>query len=455
MKRKIDDDLAKWKSSKGRKPLILSGPRQVGKTYALKYFGSSHYKKTHYLNFELNPGLSGIFEKDLNPTRIVQEIRFALNAPPVDPEKDLFIFDEIQSAPRALTSLKYFAEERPDLSICCAGSLLGIHLGEGNFPVGKVDILNLHPFSFEEFLGGIGDDRSRPYFTDLSWGSSVPAVVHDHLWDMLKVFLVVGGLPEVVATYAAFKDDLPTAFEAVRKKQGDLLTAYLADVAKHSGKENSMHIERVWHNVPAQMARELDGSSSKFRFKGVVPGISGYSRLVGAIDWLKTAGLVHKIPILQTGRLPFSAFQDESVFKLYPFDVGLLGALGGLSPKTIMDYDFGTYKGYVAENFVLQELIAAGAKDIVCWHENTAEVEFLLGMNGAAFPIEVKSGRATRSKSLNVFAGKYHPPFRTIMSARPIVVDEVHRFANIPLYLAGLFPKWANPHRSSHENRHV
>jgi predicted AAA+ superfamily ATPase len=205
---------------------------------------------------------------------------------------------------------------------------LGVHLGEDNFPVGKVDFLELHPFSFEEFLRGIGDERSLPFLTDPARDAPLPTVVHDHLWNMLKVFLVVGGLPEVVATYASLKTDLPTALESVRKKQGDLLTAYLADVAKHSGKENSMHIERVWQNVPTQLARELDGSSSKFRFRGVVPGVSGYGRLAGAIDWLKTAGLVHKIPIVHSARLPLSAFGEESVFKLYPFDTGLLGALG-------------------------------------------------------------------------------------------------------------------------------
>lgn len=442
MDRNIQSDLIRWKTSKTRKPLLLIGPRQVGKTYALKAFGSSSYARVHYLNFEANPGLAQIFDKDLNPSRIIQEIRFVLNTPPAEAEKDLFIFDEIQQAPRALTSLKYFAEEKPELSVCCAGSLLGVHLGEDNFPVGKVDFLELHPFSFEEFLRGIGDERSLPFLTDPARDAPLPTVVHDHLWNMLKVFLVVGGLPEVVATYASLKTDLPTALESVRKKQGDLLTAYLADVAKHSGKENSMHIERVWQNVPTQLARELDGSSSKFRFRGVVPGVSGYGRLAGAIDWLKTAGLVHKIPIVHSARLPLSAFGEESVFKLYPFDTGLLGALGGLSPKTILDFNFGTYKGYLAENFVLQELIAAGRKDVVCWRENTAEVEFILEQDGSLFPIEVKSGWITQAKSLKVFAEKYGPPFRTVISARNLSVDAPHRFFHLPLYFAGFLPRF-------------
>jgi predicted AAA+ superfamily ATPase len=445
MFRKINADLIRWKDAKARKPLLLVGPRQVGKTFSLKAFGSSSYERVHYLNFESNPGLAKIFEADLNPSRIIQEIRFALNIPPLEPEKDLLIFDEIQQAPRALTSLKYFAEEKPKLSVCCAGSLLGVHLGEDNFPVGKVDFLDLHPFSFEEFLRGIGDEKSLPFLTDSAWDVPLPAVVHDHLWNMLTVFLIVGGLPEAVATFASFKDDLPTAFEAVRKKQGELLTAYLADVAKHSGKENSMNIERVWQNVPTQLARALDGSSSKFRFKGVVPGVSGYNRLAGAIDWLKAAGLIHKIPIVNTARLPLSAFAEENFFKLYPFDVGLLGALGGLSPKSILDFNFGTYKGYVAETFVLQELIAAGRKDVVCWRENTAEVEFLLEGDGEIFPMEVKSGWITQAKSLKVFAEKYHPPFRTVMSARNLAKDDRHKYLHLPLYLAGLFPRLIKP----------
>jgi predicted AAA+ superfamily ATPase len=442
MDRNIQSDLIRWKTSKTRKPLLLVGPRQVGKTYALKSFGSSSYERVHYLNFEANPGLANIFDRDLNPLRIIQEIRFVLNSPPLNPEKDLLIFDEIQQAPRALTALKYFAEEHPEFSVCCAGSLLGVHLGEDNFPVGKVDFLDLHPFSFEEFLRGIGDERSLPFLMNPPWDAPLPGVVHEHLWNMLKAYLVVGGLPEAVATFASLKDDPPTAFEAVRKKQGELLTAYLADVAKHSGKENSMHIERVWQNVPTQLARALDGSSSKFRFRGVVPGISGYSRLAGAIDWLKTAGLVHKIPIVNSARLPLSAFADENVFKLYPFDIGLLGALGGLSPKAILDFNFGTYKGYVAENFVLQELITAGRKDVVCWRENTAEVEFVLETDGAVFPIEVKSGWITQAKSLKVFAEKYQPPFRTIISARNLSVDEPHRFVHLPLYLASRLPQF-------------
>ncbi len=444
MRRNVQSDLIRWKSAKDRKPLLLVGPRQVGKTYALKSFGSSAYERVHYLNFEANPGLAKIFERDLDPARIIQEIRFVLNTPPVDAEKDLFIFDEIQQAPRALTSLKYFAEMKPELAICCAGSLLGLHLGEGNFPVGKVDFLELHPLSFEEFLRGIGDEKSLPYLTDPAWDGPLPTVVHDHLWTMLTIFLVVGGLPEPVATYASFKDDLPTAFDAVRKKQGELLLAYLADVAKHSGKENSMHIERIWRNVPTQLARALDGSSSKFRFRGVVPGVSGYGRLAGAIDWLKTAGLIHKVPIVNSARLPLSAFAEENVFKLYPFDVGLLGALGGLSPKAILDFNFGTYKGYVAENFVLQELIAAGRKDVVCWRENTAEVEFLLEENSALFPLEVKSGWITQAKSLKVFAEKYHPPFRTVVSAKNFSWDGPHRFVHLPLYHAGLLPRFIN-----------
>lgn len=435
MERTIKIDFLKWKDRPGRKPLLLRGARQVGKTYALKTFGKDAYERVHYLNFEESPALAKIFDKDFNPSRILQEIAFALDSPPPVPGKDLLILDEIQQAPKALTSLKYFAEDMSALSVCGAGSLLGLHLGGSGFPVGKVEFLDLHPMSFEEFLSGIGEDKALPYVQEAPTGP-LPEVVHGKLWDLLKAYFVVGGLPEAVAAYAALKHDPFRAFESVRKIQGDLLTAYLADVAKHAGKVNAMHIERVWRSVPSQLARSLDGSAAKFVFKGVVPGVNGYARLSGAVDWLEAAGLILKVPIVKAARQPLSAFVEENFFKLYMFDVGLLGALGGLPPRALWGFDFGSYKGYVAENFALQELVAAGRRDAVCWREGTAEVEFLLEQGGAVLPVEIKSGWVTQAKSLKVFAHKYHPPFRTILSARNVSLDPAHGVHHLPLYLA-------------------
>jgi len=440
MKRNIQTDLMAWKAKKDRKPLLLMGARQVGKTYVLKDFGETSFRKTHYINFEEEPQLARVFEKNLKPSRILQDLSFHLNTS-INPGEDLLIFDEIQNAPQAVTSFKYFAEEMPEIFLCGAGSLLGIHLADNHFPVGKVEILTLYPLSFEEFLQGIGDEKSCRFLMGYDFQESIPSVVHEHLWDRLKIYSVVGGLPEVVCAYALLKDDLFRACEVVRKKQRDLITSYLADVAKHSGKVNSMHIERVWRNVPAQLSKAQDGSSSKFSFKGVVPGVHGYARLSGAIDWLKTAGLIFKLPIVNKAWLPLSAYAGDNYFKLYLFDIGLLGAMSGLAPKALLDFSFGSYKGYVAENIALQEMMSTEKGNVACWRENTSEVEFLYEIDGTLFPVEVKSGWVTQAKSLKVFAEKYRPSGRVILSAKNFSWDKPHGIFHIPLYLANRLPQ--------------
>jgi hypothetical protein len=251
---------------------------------------------------------------------------------------------------------------------------------------------------------------------------------------------VVGGLPEVVQTYSDNKEDLFTALNLVRKKQEDLISTYHADMAKHSGKQNAMQLERLWRNIPAQLAREQDGSAPKFKFKGVIPGIKGYSRLSGTIDWLKTAGLIIQTYIANSGQLPFSAYIKDNFFKLYLFDVGMLGAISNLPPKTIIGYDYGSYKGYYAENFVAQEFLCSGTSEIYSWKEKTAEVEFLREIEGDVLPIEIKSGWVTRAKSLRVFADKYDPEYRTVMSANNLHIDRDNKIHRYPLYLASRFP---------------
>lgn len=428
-----------WKEKKGRKPLLLKGTRQVGKTYLLKELGKNVFPRYHYLNFEENSRLASVFEADLSPERILKELSFQLDAS-IDPRKDLLIFDEIQECPRALTSLKYFAETMPELALCGAGSLLGIKLADASFPVGKVEFLDLYPLSFEEFLQGIEDTRAISFLQEYRLQEPIPEVVHSHLWSRLLHYFVVGGLPEAVNTFREHQDDSYTAMEKVRKLQRSLVLAYLADMAKHAGKQNSMHLERLWRNIPAQLARTQNGSASKFRFKDAVPGIGGYERLSGTIDWLLGAGLILKASMVNSGLLPFSAYIKETFFKLYVFDVGMLGVLSQLPPKLVLDYRYGTYKGYFAENFVAQEFVGSEVTPLVYWKENTAEVEFLRENNGNVYPIEVKSGWVTHSKSLKVFADKYHPPFRIIMSARNISIDPARKLIHYPLYLAGRFP---------------
>jgi hypothetical protein len=255
----------------------------------------------------------------LSPKRILDGISLHLNTPIAD-DSDLLVFDEIQNAPKALTSLKYFSEEMADLALCSAGSLLGLHLNETSFLAGKVEFMPMHPMTFEEFLRAIGDESYARILETYDFAGPLPDLVHSHLWDALKAYFIVGGLPEVVATYAGLRDRPFEAFEAVRKKQRDLITAYLADVAKHSGKINSMHIERVWRSVPAQLAREQDGSAAKFRFNEVGMGLRGYARMAGAIDWLKTAGLIHKLPIANKAWVPVEFLLDCDG-KIIPLEV--------------------------------------------------------------------------------------------------------------------------------------
>lgn len=438
MDRQVIKKLLEWRD-RAHKPLILKGARQVGKTFVLKEFGKRYFPQFHYLNFEEESTAKKVFIRDLNPKRILQDLEFYFNKP-INAATDLIIFDEIQDCPQALTSLKYFAEETPTIHLCAAGSLLGLEMNEGSFPVGKVEFLPVYPMTFKEFLLALGDEKSLNIIDTLKSGDALSEVVHDHLWDLFKNYLVVGGLPEAVATFVQDRQNPFSAFAAVRKKQNDLVLAYLADIAKHSGKLNSMHIQRVLKNIPEQLARNQDQSAAKFRFKDVVPGVHGYSRLVGPIDWLVAAGLAIKIKIANRALPPLSAYTKENIFKLFLFDVGLLGSLSGLAPKSILDYDYGSYKGYFAENFIAQEFVASGAGNLYAWNEGTAEIEFIREIAGKALPVEVKSGWVTQAKSLKIFAQKYEPPYVTVMSARNLNFDKKNGRHAYPLYLASEFP---------------
>ena len=429
-----------WKDKIDRKPLILKGARQVGKTYILKEFGKSAFPRFHYLNFEKHPGFIKIFEENLDPARIVTAISFILDTA-IDINKDLLIFDEIQVCPKALTSLKYFCEDMPALAVCAAGSLLGVELTAEAFPVGKIDELALHPLSYLEFLQGIGDHKSADYLSSLTTLTPIPEFIHTHLWDRFKQYLIIGGLPEVINTYRKHADDLYTALMSVRIKQNELLHAYFSDIAKHSGKQNALHIERLWRNIPAQLAKNQSGSAPKFQFSEAGPGISRYAKLAGPLDWLSKANLVLKSWIIESAQLPLPAYATENMFKLYLFDVGILGALCELPPKTILNYDYGTYKGYVAENFVAQELIAQGEKQLYSWRGKTSEIEFILEKEGKIIPLEVKSGEIINAKSLKVFIDHYRPSRSVILSARNVDSHSASHVIKLPLYLAGWLPR--------------
>ena len=435
MKRKILQNLISWKNNKDRKPLILKGVRQVGKTYLLKEFGKKHFVNYHYLNFERDKKLSNIFQKDLNPQRIIEEICFYLDTK-INLKKDFLIFDEIQECPNALTSLKYFNEELPGIYLCGAGSLLGLCLGNSSFPVGKVDFLTLYPMSFEEFLESIDKFKLIEILNNFK-EKGILEIAHEKLWEYLKHYFIIGGMPEVVDIYRKNKQDLYKTFELARIKQENLILAYFADMTKHSGSSNAMHLNRLFKSVPAQLEKTTTGSANKFKFKGIVPGISHYNRLVTAIDWLENMGLIIKVHIVDYAKEPISAYYKENAFKLFLFDIGILGKMCDLSPKSILDYNYGSYKGYFAENFVLQELLCSGLKSLFCWHEKMSEIEFLINKDESTIPIEVKAGKNTKSKSLNIFDQKYSPKYSIILSSNQYKFIENKKIFYLPLYLTG------------------
>jgi len=413
------------------KKLIISGARQVGKTFILKKFGETEFNEFHYFNFESDKKLSGIFDVDLNPLRIISELSVIRKINPLD----LIIFDEIQACPSALTTLKYFSEALPNQAIVCAGSLLGIELSDKPFPVGKVNHLNLYPLSFKEFLGGIGDGAALEQLSRIHSELIVSDFIHEHLSKRFRSYCVTGGLPKPILSFDSY-DELGS-FENVRQVQRDLVKDYHSDFSKHSGKANAVHIRGIFENIPAQLSREVDGSTSKFKFSGVLPNKKSFSDLMNPIEWLVTANLIQKVKIANLIQPPVASFTKENIFKLYLFDTGLLGSFLDLAPPLLYLQDYGITKGFFAENIILQELTACGISPIYSWANNHAEVEFIANINGKIIPIEVKSSRNLRAKSLLSYIKRYSPEIAIRFYSGKPQFDKKLRILNLPLYLAG------------------
>lgn len=437
MKRNIERVLVDWKERKERKPLLLQGARQVGKTYTLENFGREHYLNYVLLDFARNSELNSLFEQNLDPKRIIQDIGLFFDVD-ISMENTLLIFDEIQLCPNALTSLKYFYKEFPCGHICASGSLLGIGLSETNFPVGKVQREFLHPMSFYEFLDGIGEKRLALALKTIEQNGVISDLIHQKAAGLLNEYLIVGGLPEVVSVYADNRDSLNNAYKLVRKLQNSLVLSYLDDIAKHSGKLKAIRIAALFKNIPDQLAKE-NKNSKKFVFKGVLPNNSNYVNLEGPIEWLSQAGLIHRVPICNRSQLPLSAYTKANHFVLYLFDVGILGAMLELDPVVLRKFGFGQFKGFIAENFALLEFMASEKNTIYSWRENSAEIEFLLNIGEEIIPVEVKAGINTKAKSLQVFKEKYKPQRSLLLSGLP---KEQGGSSNmrLPLYLAASFP---------------
>jgi predicted AAA+ superfamily ATPase len=426
MYRKLIQQLIKWKQDKDRKPLILEGARQTGKTYLLKHFGKEHYENIAYINMENAPEkLVELFEGSINPTRIVQQLELLFGFA-IKPAKTLLVFDEVQEIPRALTSLKYFCEDAPEYHIAASGSLLGIFLHPGtSFPVGKVNFLKLQPMNFEEFLIANGEEKLithiRKHFEDAY-------LFNEKLYDYFKYYLLTGGMPEVVQSWISEKN-----IEKVEKIQSSILQTYLRDFSKHTPKSEAMRLKQVFDSLPDQFAK----SNDKFIY-GVVKEGARAREYELAIEWLLAAGIVRKVQLVKCGdKMPLRAYCERSVFKLYFIDVGLFRHFAGITTELLLDKSaiFDEFNGLLAEQFVLQQLCNY---ELYYWTSGaTAEVDFVTQMADKIVPIEVKSGLNVKARSLKVYREKYNPELSVRFSLLPYEYN--NGLLNIPLYYCFLF----------------
>ena len=433
MKRLILDKLIEWKNRTPRKPLILQGARQVGKTWILKEFASTYFERYVYLDLEEKKAdYENVFLGDINPKSILTGIAL-IEGTEINPETDLLIIDEVQAIPRALTSLKYFKQKMPDFAVCAAGSLLGISFADDPYPVGTVEEINLYPLSFREFLINYGNKVLLDEYLNSITSKEISKVAHSKLIERLREYYVTGGLPEVVDYFINNKNE-SNVFNRVRKLQKDLIIQYMRDMHKHSGNENALHIESVFNNISVQLAQNLDLSVSRFKFKNVIPGKRGYLSLQGPIDWLIKAGLVYKIGVCSRAEIPFKSFSKDNIFKLYLFDVGILGAMLDLNPATILLGNYAITKGYFIENYVMTEIKSTLEIDLYSWCERNSEIELILENNGKIFPVEVKSSIRTKAKSLQQFILKYDTNKAFTLSEKMFTSDNSAIKQNIPLY---------------------
>ena len=386
-----------WKEKTTRKPLIVRGARQVGKTWLMKEFASSAYRQFAYINFEDNEVMKDVFQKDFDVERILMAIQLVTGI--VVDSETLIIFDEIQEAPRGLTALKYFQEKAPQYHVVAAGSLLGIAMhSNDSFPVGKVDFMDLYPLSFSEFLEAVGQEAFARLLAKKDWG--LIAAFRSKLIDLLKQYYYVGGMPEVVNAFINHKD-----YAEVRQLQQTILDSYDRDFSKHAPIAEVPRIRMIWRSVPAQLAKE----NKKFIY-GVVKEGARAKDFELAIEWLIDAGLIYKVSRVKKAGIPLSAYEDFSAFKLFLLDTGLMGAMSGLPPQALLEGNvlFSDYKGAITEQYVLQQLKSVKGLSIYYWSSDTSrgELDFLLQKDVSVIPVEVKAEENLQSKSLRFFVEK-------------------------------------------------
>lgn len=424
MERLLLEKLKAWQAGEGRKPLVLRGARQVGKTWILKEFGRTCFENVAYVRLEDNASMARLFEGSLDPHRIMTGIS-AATGEPINPHTTLVILDEVQAVPRALTSLKYFCEDAPEYAIAVAGSLLGVALNAGvSFPVGKVTFLDLHPLSFREFLLAMGEDALEKSVADSDF--DMMGVFKERYEDLLRIYYFTGGMPEAVSTYVETND-----FSRVRQVQQDILEAYQGDFAKHAGATVGERCRLVFDSIPRHLAKE----NKKFVYGVVKKGARGRD-LDDALQFLIDAGLVVKVKRVSAPGVPLSAYVDEASFKLFCVDVGLLGALAGVDVFSIIDGNalFTHFKGAMAEQYVCQQLVSDCGLDPYYWSapKSTGEVDFVVQVDGRIVPLEVKAEENLKAKSLANFCKAYgiKHAVRTSLSG----YREESWLTNIPLY---------------------
>lgn len=426
MRRDLINDLIKWKESDNRKPLILKGVRQCGKTYLLKEFGSLCYENTAYFNFEENDDLKTVFDKDYDTGRIIFELELNFGKK-IHPESTLIIFDEIQECGRALTSLKYFCENAPEYHIVCAGSLLGIALRKQlSFPVGKVDFMTLYPMSYVEFLRGLGSNNLADFVCNFKKGDVLPRTAASKLESFLKQYYIIGGMPEVVKSWRDKHD-----IEEAERIQQNIINSYELDFAKHAPTHEFPKLQAIWRSIPEQLAKE----NTKFIFSHVKKGWRAKD-LEDALEWLIGAGLVYKVRRIEKPFIPLSSYADDTAFKLYMADVGILRKLSKLPHNIVLDSAAGykEFKGSLAENYVLGELVKSVDDTAYYWTSgNTAEVDFVVQCKDEIVPIEVKAEQHLKSRSLAEYRKKYMPKH----AVKTSMLGEVSGDENlkIPLYM--------------------
>ena len=413
MKRQALAQLIDWKNSRRRKPLIIRGARQVGKTWLAQEFGVTEYESMAYINLDGNTQAENIFALDYDVERIVDGLEL-LSGVKIEPEKTLIILDEIQETPRALTALKYFYENAPGYHVVALGSLLGVALHRGtSFPVGKVNFIDLYPLNFIEFLQATNNTEYAKLLTDTSKNPLSTEVFHDKLLDLLKVYFVVGGMPEVVLSYIEEGNVLN-----VRKVQEQILAAYDQDFSKHAPIGVVPRIREIWDTLPAQLAKE----NKRFFFRMIRQGARAKEYEL-AMLWLEDAGIISRVSRVNKPALPLSAYADATIFKLFLLDVGLLGAKSGLDPKVILNQNdiFTEYQGSLTEQFVYQELKSANIRSFYYANDDSrGEIDFMVDIGDAVVPLEVKSGKNISARSLREFKIKHPESHPVITSTLPI-----------------------------------